>query len=207
MTLRRRWSDSSPEPGAPEPSAAESSVAGPEAAPPPTLAGRINRLFEVHHPPESPEREYRNSEVVAQCRAAGRDISDTALSELRRGVKRNPSMRVLQTLAWFFHINPAYFFDDAAAQTIERELAEREDRLQRAIERDRRGREDLRQAALELQDAIRASGATKVAHRGINSRRSPAEQARMMRKLAAFLLEEDDEEYTVDEELTGGAQP
>ena len=45
-------------------------------------------------------------------------MSASHLSELRRGIKTNPTLRVLQALADFLQVRVAYFFDDdAAAQT------------------------------------------------------------------------------------------
>jgi transcriptional regulator with XRE-family HTH domain len=75
------------------------------------IAARINYLFELHRPPADPGRRWRNKEVVAACRRAGRGLSESHLSELRRGLKTNPTLRVLDALAWFFGVQIGYFSD------------------------------------------------------------------------------------------------
>lgn len=101
------------------------------ASPPPTLSGRIERLFEVSRPPHAPDRMWRNSEVVAACRAAGLDLSESHLSELRRGIKSNPTRKTLDALAWFFEVRVGWFLDDELAMEIEQQLIERAERLER----------------------------------------------------------------------------
>lgn len=86
-----------------------------------TLAEKLNYLFAVVLP-EGETREYSGREVVAGVRAGGTDLSASHLSELRRGVKTNPTMRVLQGIADFFKIKVAYFFDDDVAEEVEAEL-------------------------------------------------------------------------------------
>jgi transcriptional regulator with XRE-family HTH domain len=87
-----------------------------------TLADKINHLFASVRP-GSGEREYTGREVVAAVRAAGTDLSASHLSELRRGVKSNPTMRVLEGLARFFDVRVAYFLDDPQiADEVESEI-------------------------------------------------------------------------------------
>jgi len=158
-----------------------------------SLHGRINRLFEVNHHPADPEREYKNREVVEACRADGRDMSESHLSELRRGVKTNPTLRVLDNLAWFFQVRSGYFTDPQAAAEVELELAVREARLNAKLKADREAREDLAAAARELQQAIRSSGVTKTAHRATSTRMDSREQAAMMRALAQVIRDDDED--------------
>ncbi|MEK6443859.1 hypothetical protein [Pseudonocardia sp. T1-2H] len=161
---------------------------------PQTLATRLERLFEVHRPPHAPARRWRNNEVVAACRADGRELSESHLSELRRGVKRNPTMKTLEALAWFFDIRVGYFVDPEVAEEVERELDKRASHLESKLEADQKAQEDERQAALELQRALRTSGVTKTAHRGVAGEGvDRRERASMMRALARALLDDDDQ--------------
>ncbi|GAA0607327.1 hypothetical protein GCM10010174_25620 [Kutzneria viridogrisea] len=163
--------------------------------PPPTLSDRLNRLFEVRRPTAAPERTYTNREVVTACKAAGWELSESHLSELRRGVKRNPTLKTLQAVASFFEVQVGYFTDAAVAEEVERELAERAAQLRAALAANREAQDDLRAATQELQQAMRDSGVTKMAHRGAAvSARTAREQASMMRALARALVAEDEED-------------
>ncbi|MBP2371965.1 hypothetical protein [Pseudonocardia parietis] len=162
------------------------------ASPPPTLSGRIERLFEVSRPPHAPARMWRNSEVVAACRAAGLDLSESHLSELRRGIKSNPTRKTLDALAWFFEVRVGWFLDDELAMEIEQHLIERAERLERLIAEAKEAQEQEREAALELQRALRYSGVTRVAHRGAGG--NARERANMMRALARALLDDDEDD-------------
>jgi transcriptional regulator with XRE-family HTH domain len=165
------------------------------AARPPALSDRLNRLFEVQRPPPTPTRTYTNREVVTACKAAGWELSESHLSELRRGVKRNPTLRTLQAIAWFFHVQVGYFTDSAVADEVERDLAEREAKLRATLAANREALDELQSATQELQQAMRASGVTKMAHRGAAvSARTAREQATMMRALARALVAEDEDE-------------
>ncbi|WP_141566582.1 hypothetical protein [Pseudonocardia sp. N23] len=159
----------------------------------PTLAERLDRLFEVSRPPHAPERCWRNNEVVAACKADGRELSESHLSELRRGIKRNPTMRTLDALAWFFDVRVGYFVDPDVAREVERELDERAARLASKVEEERRAQEEERDAALALQKAIRESGVTKAAHRAGDGR-NRRQRASMMRALARALIEDENED-------------
>lgn len=164
------------------------------AASQPTLSGQLNRLFEVQRPPQAPERTFTNREVIAACKASGRELSESHLSELRRGVKTNPTVRTLEAIAWFFEIRIGYFTDPDVAAEVEAELAVREKRLRAKIAADRRAREELRAATEELQQAMRESGVTKVGHRGTSNITAAREQAAMMRALARALRDDEDDE-------------
>jgi transcriptional regulator with XRE-family HTH domain len=171
------------------------------AQPPGSLSEQLNRLFEVLRPAHSPERTVTNREVVTACRAAGWDLSESHLSELRRGVKQNPTLRTLKAVAWFFDVPVGYFTDSAVMAEVERDLADREHRLREELADSQQARDELRNAARELQEALRASGVTRTARRdSAGGARTAREQASMMRALARALVEDDDE----DDE-TGGA--
>ncbi|MGH3803017.1 MAG: helix-turn-helix domain-containing protein, partial [Pseudonocardiaceae bacterium] len=82
----------------------------------PTLAEKINRLFETVHPPE--RGPYSNAEVERALtqRKGGPTISANYLYQLRNGRKDNPTKRNLEALVSFFGVDPAYFFDDDAGR-------------------------------------------------------------------------------------------
>lgn len=155
-----------------------------------SLSARLQRLFEVTRPGHEPSRAWRNSEVVAACRANGRELSESHLSELRRGVKRNPTMRTLQALAWFFDVRSAYFTDDQVAAEVERDLADRENALQAQLDAQRQADQEVTDAARELQEAMRKSGVTKMAHRH-GSNTNQRQNTIMMRALARALTQDD----------------
>ncbi|MGH3628730.1 MAG: hypothetical protein ACRDRL_15015 [Sciscionella sp.] len=174
-------------------------VGTPAAVVPPTLGARLNRLFEVHRPPQAPERTWTNREVVTRCRAEGWELSESHLSELRRGVKQNPTLRTLGALAWFFEVRVGYFTDVEVAAEVEHELAAREAQLTAMLQAECAAREDVRAASRELQEALRVSGVTKMAHRGTANVAAAREQASMMRALARALLHEDEGDDTAAE--------
>lgn len=89
---------------------------------PSTLAEKLAYLFERVRRPDGAE--WTGKDVAAAVRARGTDLSASHLSELRRGVKSNPTLRVLQGLADFFEVRVSYFFDDPAA--VDQTLAELE---------------------------------------------------------------------------------
>ncbi|WP_224388943.1 XRE family transcriptional regulator [Pseudonocardia sp. ICBG1293] len=88
----------------------------PETSPPasqqlPTLAEKINQAFESIHPPG--RKPYTNREVVRWLAENKFDddstISETYLSLLRSGERRNPTVRHLQALSRFFELPEEYF--------------------------------------------------------------------------------------------------
>lgn len=87
------------------------------------LAARLNYLFEHVRPPGE-DREYSGREVVAAVNAAGTDLSASHLSQLRRGLKTNPTIKVLQAIAMFFEVRVAYLLDDPeAVREVESQIA------------------------------------------------------------------------------------
>ena len=159
-----------------------------------TLSDRLNRLFDVRRPADAPDRAYTNREVVTACKAAGFELSESHLSELRRGVKQNPTLRTLQAIASFFQVQVGYFTDAEIPADVDRELAEQAQRLTKTLAANEAAQDELRAATQELQQAMRDSGVTKMAHRGMVNARTAREQASMMRALAKALIAADDED-------------
>jgi hypothetical protein len=86
-----------------------------------TLAYKLNRLFETIHPRD--RGEYANKEVADAIEAErGLAITPTYIGQLRGGARDNPSLPILEALAWFFAVHPSYFLDGEAAERVEREL-------------------------------------------------------------------------------------
>jgi transcriptional regulator with XRE-family HTH domain len=82
------------------------------------LAERLDRLFRTVHPPG--KKEYSNDAVAEAIKAAGGPgVSGAYLQQLRKGVKDNPSTRLLEALAAFFGLeSAAYFFHDEEAAQV-----------------------------------------------------------------------------------------
>ncbi len=86
-----------------------------------TLAHKINRLFELHlRSGKLPSNEEVATAITAQ--GGPSTISASYLWLLRSGKRDNPTAHHLQALAKHFGVSPAYFFDDAAASEIEKEM-------------------------------------------------------------------------------------
>ena len=82
---------------------------------------RLNRLFEVVHPPD--RGPYTNQEVARLLRErGGPTLSHVYVWQLRTGRRDNPTRRHLEALAAFFGVPVAYFFDDATAAKVGAEL-------------------------------------------------------------------------------------
>lgn len=86
------------------------------------IALRLDHLFEHRHPAG------RGAYTVAEV-AAGTGISDTAIRQLRRGAKTNPTIDTLLKIASFFDVPPTYW---VAAETPEEQFAKRD--LQTAMQ-------------------------------------------------------------------------
>jgi len=88
----------------------------------PTLADKLDRLFEAVHP--AGRGPYSNEEVAALIREqGGPTISATYIWLLRKGQRNNPTLKHLEALANFFGVPAAYFFDDETAAKVDAELA------------------------------------------------------------------------------------
>ncbi len=89
----------------------------------PTLAEKIERLFETMHPPgRGPYTLQEVSDGIAAL--GGASISVNQLWELRKGKKANPRKDQLEALARWFKVPARYFLDDDEdAAQIHAELA------------------------------------------------------------------------------------
>ncbi|GAB3812263.1 XRE family transcriptional regulator [Micromonospora zhanjiangensis] len=85
-----------------------------------TLADKLNLLFRTVHPADRDP--YSAREVADAIRARGGAISDVYIWQLRTGRRTNPTKEHLQSLADFFDVDPAYFFDRRRAEEIQRDL-------------------------------------------------------------------------------------
>lgn len=70
-----------------------------------TFANRLNKLF------EQAEVKVTNLEVARGMLESGCSVSTPYLSQLRTGVRENPSLLVVNALANFFRVSPDYFYD------------------------------------------------------------------------------------------------
>lgn len=157
----------------------DASRAGGQNEPPP-LADKLNHLFAVVRRPDGGE--YYGKHVVAAVRETGVELSASHLSELRRGIKSNPTVRVLQALANFFEVRVSYFFDDpAAVEQTEKEL-------------------EQRAAELELRAAMRDARVQQMAHRAAGL--SDTQRAAFQRVLADMVR--DTSQIIADGELEPG---
>lgn len=94
-----------------------------------SLAERINYLFASVTPDGGERAEYTGQEVIAWLRQHGYELSASHLSELRRGIKANPTMRVIDGLARFFAVRVGFLHGDPdAVRDVIAEL-----RLRRAL--------------------------------------------------------------------------
>lgn len=92
-----------------------------EGSRPRTVAEKLDHLFRTVR---GSRGEYSLEEVAAGIRdRGGPTISASYIWQLRKGVKDNPTKRHMEALADFFGIPAGYFFDDAAAEQVESELA------------------------------------------------------------------------------------
>lgn len=76
----------------------------------PTLADKLNRLFEAAH--RSGQRPPTNRAVAEGVTAAGTPISESFIHYLRSGARDNPTKKHLEGIARYFGIPASYFFDD-----------------------------------------------------------------------------------------------
>ncbi|WP_405657784.1 helix-turn-helix domain-containing protein [Streptomyces sp. NBC_00079] len=97
----------------------------PSAAGRPTLAERLEALFDEIRPEGPKGRRYTNDEVAAALREGdpGLRVSGAYLSALRNGAKRNPSLDLLAALARFFRVSVSYFLESATEVQAEAEVA------------------------------------------------------------------------------------
>lgn len=86
-----------------------------------SLAEKLDYLFATVRPDKG---EFTHEQVASALReAGGPTISATYVWQLRKGLRDNPTKHHLEALADFFGVSPSYFFDEAAAEKIDAELA------------------------------------------------------------------------------------
>ncbi|RZT75484.1 hypothetical protein EV383_6224 [Pseudonocardia sediminis] len=97
-----------------------------------TLAGKLERLFETIPNPATGKRYTNNAaaEAIDELVAAlpeeervGRSISPQYIWQLRRGVKDNPTLKHLKSLAALFGVEPDVFLNDTAYSDLAGELS------------------------------------------------------------------------------------
>ncbi|GGK13913.1 hypothetical protein GCM10010124_03100 [Pilimelia terevasa] len=88
----------------------------------PALARRLDLLFRQARPDG---RRWTNDEVARELKARHPSLRVTGayLSALRTGRRTEPSSALLQALAAFFGVSPAYFVDEAHAERVAAQLA------------------------------------------------------------------------------------
>jgi transcriptional regulator with XRE-family HTH domain len=85
-----------------------------------SFADKLDLLFRrVTRPDGKP---YTYDDVATAIQAAGTTISGSYIWQLRKGEKDNPTIKHVRGLAEFFGVEPAFFFDDAAAERITAQL-------------------------------------------------------------------------------------
>ena len=96
----------------------------PEPTRQPTVADKLNKLYDDIRPQGRRGRRYTNDEVAAAIRTAdpGIRVTGAYLSALRTGAKQNPSSELRIALARFFGLPAGYFFDEAIAAQTDAEI-------------------------------------------------------------------------------------
>jgi transcriptional regulator with XRE-family HTH domain len=87
---------------------------------PRTVAQKLNRLFEVLHPPGA--RPLNNRELASRVKEHGGSISPTYISQLRSGARGNPTLEHLIGIASAFGVPAGYFTDPEVADRVDAEL-------------------------------------------------------------------------------------
>jgi transcriptional regulator with XRE-family HTH domain len=88
--------------------------------PPRTIAEKLNRLFEVLHPAGG--RPLTNRELAARIKEQGGSISPAYISQLRSGIRGNPTLEHLIGIATAFGVPAGYFTDPEVAERVDAEL-------------------------------------------------------------------------------------
>ncbi|MET9869226.1 helix-turn-helix domain-containing protein [Streptomyces sp. NPDC006386] len=85
-----------------------------------SFADKLNHLFEIKKNPATGKR-YTNAEVARAI-----SVSESAISQLRTGVKPNPTLKTVERLAGHFHVEAQYFFSDYDPEEAEKVRASME---------------------------------------------------------------------------------
>ncbi|WP_460399138.1 helix-turn-helix domain-containing protein [Actinophytocola sediminis] len=88
---------------------------------PRTLAEKLNYLLDRIRRDDG--RRFTHAQVAdAVARSTGRPCDRGYISQLCSGTRDNPTMIVLEALADFFDVSPAFFFDDARSRHIAEQI-------------------------------------------------------------------------------------
>lgn len=87
-----------------------------------TSAEKLDHLFKVVKPPGGLGREYTYREIAERAGAAGHPISHSQVHSLRTKPEKVITLKAIESLAAGFDVSVAYFFNDATAAKIERDL-------------------------------------------------------------------------------------
>lgn len=140
-----------------------STPAGPDGDESPSLATKINRLFDtMRRPGDAQLSNAAAAEMITE--KTGVPISPAYIWQLRAGRKTNPTVAHLQAIAEFFGVPPSYLIDPGVDPKIEAQL----ELLQ-----------SLRDTGV-LDLAMRASGLTA---ESLQSLRTMVDQARRIEQL------------------------
>lgn len=100
----------------------ETAAETPTAAVSPSLAARINKLFDVMHKKSEPPLS-NDAAAEAIARETGVSLSPAYLWELRNGVQEaDPTIQQLRAIAEFFGAPESYLIDDAPDPSIDAQL-------------------------------------------------------------------------------------
>lgn len=87
----------------------------------PAFAARLNRLFDTIHPPG--RGPHASAELIQALDATGVSLSAAYLSQLRSGIRSNPSAATMAAIAGFFRVEPDFFTDDEYYIGLDSELS------------------------------------------------------------------------------------
>lgn len=102
-----------------------------------SFASRLQRLFATCVDPDS-GRPWRNIDIVRRCSTSGHELSESHLSELRRGIKSNPTVHTAAVIARAFDVPMGYFTDAHVFDAIDGRLSLQLRAVQEAQEERRR---------------------------------------------------------------------
>lgn len=148
-----------------------------------SFATRLQRLFTTCVEPTS-GRPWRNSEIVRRCSTLGHELSESHLSELRRGIKNNPTVHTVSGLAKAFGVPLGYFTDSHVFATVDARLT---DRLA-VLQEEREDRDRAESASIAA--AQRVGAALTATRLGRLPRSGRTERTTAMRDAAALLNEQ-----------------
>ncbi|MFI1886031.1 Secondary metabolite protein [Streptomyces jumonjinensis] len=97
-----------------------------------TFAAKLDHLFKTVHPASRGPFTYAevaegirlaNEEAQRQGREAGRNLTASAIQQLRTNANKNPTYPTIKALADFFGVKAGFFFDEADAEADSARIA------------------------------------------------------------------------------------